>query len=321
MTTYCPKLKEQYAEAIKIKDTFPFILEKFGRDRNPEPAREFKSRYEKLCEEIRRLAGLQKENVQISPERAEKILGEDYFGPETIEKTFEFKLKPEQIPPIPFSLTEIERAKELGHFLILRIDRVPGKIRKEVPLNLVQMKKKFGWLLDDKFGPPKKKFGAPRPGWALVSKDLVAPGLADYAQALESLIHHLKEKIYKNRELSPRYSLYSLAVEGWEKTKKEIAKPGTFDLTENRVAHAVNLLIKQFLLPSPEELIYDLAVYYKINESYRPLSLKNWRYHNFWSNKPYGDKVITIGIANRDEITPNTNPPEDKNLVIISRRF
>lgn len=64
---------------------------------------------------------------------AEKILGQDFLGPEKIKEVFDIKLKPEEIPPIPFTIEQINKAKKLGMFLVLRINK--DKNGKPITLN------------------------------------------------------------------------------------------------------------------------------------------------------------------------------------------
>ena len=68
----------------------------------------------------------QKDKTAVLTEQAKEILGKDMLGPEAVNATFGFS--PEAIPPIPFSIEDLERAKELNQFLdsqrvyILEID-------------------------------------------------------------------------------------------------------------------------------------------------------------------------------------------------------
>jgi hypothetical protein len=67
---------------------------------------------------------LGKEAVE-SIEKAKEILGGDCLGAEAVEKTFGLKLESAKIPAIPFSATELERAKSLGQMLVLRANKGP----------------------------------------------------------------------------------------------------------------------------------------------------------------------------------------------------
>ncbi|MCX6782123.1 MAG: hypothetical protein NTW66_03340 [Candidatus Magasanikbacteria bacterium] len=60
------------------------------------------------------------EEGEVTLAEAERIFGEDFHGPEAVEKTFDFHVRESEVPPIPFSQEDLERAKELGQMLILR---------------------------------------------------------------------------------------------------------------------------------------------------------------------------------------------------------
>lgn len=62
------------------------------------------------------------------PERADlqearEILGNDFLGPEQVQQVFETALTPDQIPALPYSREDLEKAKERGEMLVLRIDK------------------------------------------------------------------------------------------------------------------------------------------------------------------------------------------------------
>jgi len=70
----------------------------------------------------------EKKGEAINPKEAETIIGADhFFGAEAVRKAFPgVPLKPEQIPAIPFSKEDLQRAKELGDSLRLRVSKAPG---------------------------------------------------------------------------------------------------------------------------------------------------------------------------------------------------
>jgi len=51
----------------------------------------------------------------------EKLGKENVFGHKEVEKTFGVRLK--EIPEIPFSVEELERAEKMGQMLVLRVDK------------------------------------------------------------------------------------------------------------------------------------------------------------------------------------------------------
>ena len=54
-----------------------------------------------------------------------------FLGPEAIKAAFGVELSPEEIPPIKFTKEQLERARDLGQFLVLRLDKVKDTARKD----------------------------------------------------------------------------------------------------------------------------------------------------------------------------------------------
>ncbi len=59
--------------------------------------------------------------VETSFEQAREIMGDNFYGPEEVASTFGFELSKEEIPKIPYSKEDLEKAVKLGESLILRI--------------------------------------------------------------------------------------------------------------------------------------------------------------------------------------------------------
>src|SRR3989304_4633119 len=135
----------------------------------------------KEADEMKRARG--KETISgIEFQEAKELLGEDLIGPEEIEKTL--GVRPEEIPDIPFSREELERAKEMGQMLVLRVEKTEdGKpMSLEAMIDIIQKrwdKEGKGKLLytDNEYKNWKERTGAdfcqkaPRAGWTLVSKE------------------------------------------------------------------------------------------------------------------------------------------------------
>jgi len=58
---------------------------------------------------------------ETSFERAREILHQDFLGPETFHKAFGFEVPAEKLAPIPYTQEELDKAKELGEMLVLRV--------------------------------------------------------------------------------------------------------------------------------------------------------------------------------------------------------
>jgi hypothetical protein len=213
-----------------------------------------------------RLEGTVAEQIEIA---VEKLGKENVFGPEEVEKTFGVRLS--EIPEIPFSVEELERAEKIGQMLVLRVD----KTKDGKPMSLLAMndilakrweKEKKGGLLNTADGwrdavTGEKDFAevAPRSGWALVSKDLLPDSTSkNYIDQTEVIIKALREKAFKDIEMPEEYEkairefesnkdrLTRLMNENWEQAAKELSE----------------LKINQLTRQSIQETIYDLAMYY-----------------------------------------------------------
>ena len=199
----------------------------------------------------------------------EKLGKENVFGPKEVEKTFGVRLT--EVPGIPFSVEELERAEKLGQMLVLRVD----KTADSKPMSLEAMssmmakrweKKKKGSLLNTAEGWRDRVTGAddfakvaPRSGWALVSKDLLPDSTSkNYIEQTEVIIKALKDAAFKDMELPEEYAE---AIAEFESQKERL----TTLMSENWMEAAKQLSelkINQLTRQSIQETIYDLAMYH-----------------------------------------------------------
>ncbi|OGM96483.1 MAG: hypothetical protein A3B86_00285 [Candidatus Yanofskybacteria bacterium RIFCSPHIGHO2_02_FULL_38_22b] len=220
----------------------------------------------------------------VSIEQAKEILGEDVLGPEAVEMTFGFS--PENIPPIPFSAEELERAKELKQFLELRVDRTAdGK-----PLDMNKMHE----LLQPEFtannnGKILNSYGqdnswyknedflkdVPRASWVLVSKDVIPNSLGkNFLQQTEVIANYLKTDIFKDQEMP---EVYKEAVEEFEAKKAGIQAILTSNWQE-AAKQLSELKINQLTRQLPVETMYDFLMYFKNNKKRLLESKYTWTY-------------------------------------------
>jgi hypothetical protein len=135
------------------------------------------------------LAQADEEKPRVSMEEAKEIIGDkSYFGPEAYEKAFNTTIPYQEIPSIPFSRVDLERARQLGQQLILRVPKINGRnltaaeiIRDQAVLYERYYDKKYkeirrvffssytgydeetvtgGWALRSEFPIPDNKAGA-----------------------------------------------------------------------------------------------------------------------------------------------------------------
>ncbi|MDO8560663.1 MAG: hypothetical protein Q7R91_00400, partial [bacterium] len=159
----------------------------------------------KEADEMKRAQG--KETISgVEFQEARELLGEDLIGPEEIEKTW--GVRPEDVPEIPFSREELERAKEMGQMLVLRVDKTEdGKPMSMEAMNTILAKRwekeKKGGLLNTADGwkgvTGSKDFSevAPRAGWALISKELLEGSTSkNCIEQTDVIIKALREQVF-----------------------------------------------------------------------------------------------------------------------------
>lgn len=256
----------------------------------------------------------------------EKLGKENVFGPKEVEKTFGVRLA--EIPDIPFSIEELERAQILGQMLVLRVDKTTeGK-----PMSLEAMvailtkrwdKEKKGGLLNTAEGWRDRMTGAedfgkiaPRSGWALVSKDLLEGSTSkNYVEQTEVIIKALKEKAFKDIEMPEEYVE---AIKEFNEQKERLTKL----MSEDWAAAAkqlAELKINQLTRQSIQETIYDLGVYY---DTHGKRLLPN---SYTWSNSRSSDgRLVDLGSFGAGGVDGGGWGPDNRsgNLgVSLSRRL
>ena len=141
----------------------------------------------------------EKKEGSIEFEEVKEIFGKDFLGPEAIKTTYGVELTPDElqeIENIPFTIEELEQAKQLGMMLVLRVPRL-GEGKTERPLTIDSARELF--TKGDSLGDPKKKkqkvfYGkkgeswydnekfvtqdTPKLGWGLVMKSVLPDSLS-----------------------------------------------------------------------------------------------------------------------------------------------
>lgn len=210
---------------------------------------------------------------------AEKILGENFFGPEAIKKTFGFEVK--KFPEIPFSQEEIERAQELGQQLVLYIDNTPdGKPLSIMGINgILDSKTSEGskllydtdWYKDEAFANE-----APTVGWKLTSKEIIPNSTSkNYLQQTETLVEYLTREVFKGFALDEIPKEYRDAIKEFDDKKTVIE--GLISSDWKKAAEELaNLKITGLTRETPAEIMYRLALTEKTTKT-KPLeSTYSW---------------------------------------------
>lgn len=235
---------EREAETIKVKDD---------------------AYYQRVAERMKQVERMFSESL--SPSEAKEILKQDFLGKEEIERAFDIKIEDKDIPEIPFTKEDIEKAKELGQFLILRTD----KIDKKTPLTIENLNKHLkgktkegGKILysDSYKSEDLYKTEIPKLSWALTSKELIPDSTSkNYLQQTELIVKYLKEKVFKDTDISESYQQ---AITEFEAQKDEIEKLMTTDW-KKAAEKLEKLQINQLTRQTPVETIYDLIAYLHTN--------------------------------------------------------
>lgn len=201
--------------------------------------------------------------------KAEEIMGADFFGPEQVQSAFLGQIEISEVPSIPFSSEDLEKAKELGQMLILRVEKTKdgSALTMEKISELLEGKLKddtevlYGdWYKEEGF----YKTETPEMSWALVSKDVVPDSTSkNYLAQTERLVEYLKNEIFKDKEIPPEYAE---AIEEFENEKAAIAAivESSVESEWKEAARRLEALkINQLTRQTPVESLYDSMVYFQ----------------------------------------------------------
>lgn len=188
--------------------------------------------------ELTRVANPEREG-DLEFQEARELFGKDFLGPEAALKTFGVSLTPEEIKTIeriPFSKAELEKAKELGMMLVLRVSHdKEGK-----PLTINRMREVLAG--EDKLGNPDKKkqklfYRQPGEGW--YNEEAFAKQAANlgWGLAMKAILEESRSKNWDEQE----------------KVMQEWAKKNNLDP-------------KSIRRRTPVEVTYDTLAYYGANK-------------------------------------------------------
>lgn len=253
----CLQLKKDYDLALKLLGLFNANFEEAVAKREFRKIKQVKKALEAV------LRGIW-ERFYCSPEKAKEILGEDYLGPEAVLHAFGVDLKPEQIPRIPFKEWEIEKAKEMEQFLVLRID----KTRTGKPLTIKNIEEECGFpmashrVVYNKSNITNRE--TPRVGWALVSKQSIPGSLnKNYLQQTEVLVNYLS---YQYHRYAMPQKLREIIFETGQsiiRIRSELSQANHNKIAWNKVAKELtNLEINRLFRPKSVEVVYDMEIYH-----------------------------------------------------------
>lgn len=252
----------------------------------------------KKTQELKELFGITKSEV--SPERAKELLGADFLGVEAIEKTFGIEAIPTEIPPIPFTLEELEKIKDSkDRFLILRSDKIPTS----------------------KFTLPNTKQTlekAPETRWALVTKDFI-PDTTDknYIEQIEETIKYFQNHEFAGRKMPIEYQEAIAEFNAQKEELRPLSISSDTSIWEPVTERLANLKITQLTRPTRDEVLHDLEVYKQVNNEYLLPDKYTWT-----SSLGSDGSLVFVGYFDADGANVNRNRPDnhDDNLGASSSR-
>ncbi len=204
---------------------------------------------------------------------ATKIMGDrKVLGPEAVAKMLGLSLETLEYPPVPFSRPELERARELGHSLVLRVSRASDGS----PLSMLRISDVLAPRFEERglINPLRHNnrhdrsdfyvVEAPAQGWAIVSTGIIPSTTSmNFLEQTEKLVQYLREETFRGIGLPQKYIG---AIEQFEAAKDGIARvmetnwnnPGR----PNPARMLLDLEITSLLRPTPVEAMYDAMLAY-----------------------------------------------------------
>ena len=223
-----------------------------------------------------------------SYQQAREILGaENVIGPDEVGKVFGVTF--ENTPKIPFSKEDLEKAKELNQFLILRYDELPNGR----PITAQELQSRFridqGRLVHSEYMERLSSEETPRLGWSLTSKELIPNSTSkNYLQQTDELIAYLKTNIFP--EAMPQK--YQAGIDTFEKKKSKLEALMSSDWRE-AAKQLSELEITHLTRRNAVEITYDLSLIQQTTG--KRLLAKQW---DWTSSRDASGNLVDVGNFN-----------------------
>jgi hypothetical protein len=264
------------------------------------------------------------EGMETSYEQAQEIMGESFYGVEEIKNTFRFEFPQEKVPTIPYSPEVLEKAKENGEMLVLRVEsdgegspmtmeRMNGLMQAILTEGDEEEQEKLlydtDWYQEEDFF----KNASLKTEWKIVGKNFVPDStsknyieqtkvLRDYLLGLDSVSKEEQEECTDGL----LEGLQKMLDEDYDKNWKKVAKK----LSE--------LLINKNHRRIPAEILYDWVLQFR-NRKERGILEANYDWSNTLSS--YGE-LVSLGDADRNGVYVINAYPDYRNgsLGVVSLR-
>lgn len=189
------------------------------------------------------------EKIKTPLGEAEEIMQENFLGPAAVKEAWGVELSRREVPRIPFSTTELERAKELEELLILRISR-DARGRPLTLENVLQSSfEKYESIDDLSFYTAE----IPRFEWALTQPRPFFERGGNNLVMIRKIKNYLEEQVFHGIRLPKDYddAVWQL---GLKFRYDEYLDGGEFSDLNRKLA---SLQINKLLRHRPVELVYD----------------------------------------------------------------
>lgn len=244
-------------------------------------------------------------------EKAKEILGESFFGPEEVRAAFLDQVEISEVPSIPFSSGELEKAKELGQMLILRLEKakdgsalsmkkmqelLDGKMKDDVkPL-------RGDWYKEEEFYTTE----GPNASWALVSKEVVPDSPSkNYLQQTQVLVDYLRNEVFKDVEMPAEYEEAINEFESEKAGISAIVSSSTESEWKEAAQRLEVLKINQLTRRSPAETLYDLMVCYQQTGEKQLPDIYSWT-----NRRDSGGRLVYVGYFRSGGVSVNRHRPD-----------
>jgi MoxR-like ATPase len=266
-----------------------------------------------LAPDAKKPAGEKTERASFDEAR-EAIGEQNFYGPDEIMNTFGVELTEEQIPEIPFSVEELEKAKALGQELVLYVDQAKDgkpltvKKMKEVLGNVTSKNQKFifsDWFETDAVMSKE----VPLVGWRLTGKEpLKTSADKNYLQQTEAIVEYLKNEVFADGMPSP----YQDAIDEFEAIKDSLVAPTVSQVeAEWKMASEklAKLKINELCRENFSEAVFRLALHEK-KTGERLLDSKGRSIYYTWTcSRGSGGGLVGVGDFDGDgALAPRWEP-------------
>ncbi len=270
-------------------------------------------------------------------DQAETIMGkENFFGPNEVEKAFGIKIDTKNTPEIPFTEADLERARELGQFLVLRADKAEDGQPLTSEKMLASWDARSNPVADGKLfvnnsgyaNDPFYKNETSVMGWALVSSDPIPDSTGKNYLDQTKQVNEYVTKVFEGQEMPAEYSEASIELQNYiireftGKTSAEIQSLLSGNATWKKYAQELSeLKINQLTRQSFADVVYDFQMRYLNSDPARRVRLLENKYT--WTNRrASGGNLVGVGGFDADGARVNVWKPgySDSNLGVSFSR-